>query len=56
MPVLNRIADMADEMKGWRRHLHLGFCGPKDDPLSEALGDKVLVSQAYEEALERGDA
>ena len=22
MPVLNRIADMADEMKGWRRHLH----------------------------------
>ncbi len=22
MPVLNRIADYADEMKGWRRHLH----------------------------------
>jgi LmbE family N-acetylglucosaminyl deacetylase len=23
--------------EGWRRHLHLGFCGPEDDPLSEAL-------------------
>jgi hippurate hydrolase len=22
MPVLNRIADYAEEMKGWRRHLH----------------------------------
>jgi LmbE family N-acetylglucosaminyl deacetylase len=40
--------------EGWRRHLHLGFCGPDDDPLTEALGDKILVSQAYEEALEKG--
>ena len=23
--------------EGWRRHLHLGFCGPDDDPLSAAL-------------------
>ena len=23
MPVLNRIADYAEEMKGWRRHLHM---------------------------------
>jgi LmbE family N-acetylglucosaminyl deacetylase len=23
--------------EGWRRHLHLGFCGPDDDPLREAL-------------------
>lgn len=23
--------------EGWRRHLHLGFCGPEDDPLREAL-------------------
>jgi N-acetylglucosamine malate deacetylase 1 len=29
--------------EGWRRHLHLGFCGPDDDPLSEALGAKVYV-------------
>ena len=25
--------------EGWRRHLHLGFCGPDDDPLADALGD-----------------
>lgn len=24
--------------EGWRRHLHLGFCGESDDPLSAALG------------------
>jgi LmbE family N-acetylglucosaminyl deacetylase len=30
--------------EGWRRHLHLGFCGPDDDPLTAALGD--AVSQA----------
>ena len=23
MPVLNRIAAYAEEMKGWRRHLHM---------------------------------
>jgi LmbE family N-acetylglucosaminyl deacetylase len=23
--------------EGWRKHLHLGFCSPEDDPLSEAL-------------------
>lgn len=27
--------------EGWRRHLHLGFCGPDDDPLSSALGTYV---------------
>ncbi len=27
--------------EGWRRHLHLGFCGPDDDPLSAALGEHV---------------
>jgi LmbE family N-acetylglucosaminyl deacetylase len=24
--------------EGWRRHLHLGFCGPDDNPLVDALG------------------
>jgi LmbE family N-acetylglucosaminyl deacetylase len=28
--------------EGWRRHLHLGFCGPDDDPLCEALGDQIV--------------
>jgi LmbE family N-acetylglucosaminyl deacetylase len=32
--------------EGWRRHLHLGFCGPADNPLVEAIRDKVLVPEA----------
>jgi LmbE family N-acetylglucosaminyl deacetylase len=39
--------------EGWRRHLHLGFCGPEDDPLLEALGDCAFVDPAYEEGLGR---
>jgi LmbE family N-acetylglucosaminyl deacetylase len=27
--------------EGWRRHLHLGFCGKDADPLTEALTPKV---------------
>ena len=27
--------------EGWRRHLHLGFCRPDDDPLRAALGNAV---------------
>lgn len=27
--------------EGWRRHLHLGFCGPHDDPLAEALAEHL---------------
>lgn len=27
--------------EGWRRHLHLGFCGPDTDPLAEALQDHI---------------
>ncbi len=29
--------------EGWRRHLHLGFCGPADDPLGDALRDKIAA-------------
>ena len=29
--------------EGWRRHLHAGFCDDADDPLCEALRDKVFV-------------
>lgn len=28
--------------EGWRRHLHLGFCGPYDDPLREALSPRIV--------------
>ena len=30
--------------EGWRRHLHLGFCGPDDDPLTNALLQLVVKS------------
>ncbi len=40
--------------EGWRRHLHLGFCGPEADPLREALGRNYLVNKTYERNLERG--
>jgi LmbE family N-acetylglucosaminyl deacetylase len=32
--------------EGWRRHLHLGFCGPDDNPLAGALRDFVTVEAA----------
>jgi LmbE family N-acetylglucosaminyl deacetylase len=28
--------------EGWRKHLHLGFCGPNDDPLRAALGEHAF--------------
>ncbi len=28
--------------EGWRRHLHLGFCGEQDDPLGDALKSRVV--------------
>jgi N-acetylglucosamine malate deacetylase 1 len=40
--------------EGWRRHLHLGFCGPDDDPLRLALGENFLINAKYEKALDRG--
>ena len=41
--------------EGWRRHSHLGFCNENADPLRDALGDKLLVSEEYERALARGE-
>jgi LmbE family N-acetylglucosaminyl deacetylase len=37
--------------EGWRRHLHWGFCGPDDDPLRAALGERYLINQRYEKSL-----
>ncbi len=39
--------------EGWRRHLHLGFCSEKTDPLRHALGDKIISRD--EEDLRNGD-
>jgi LmbE family N-acetylglucosaminyl deacetylase len=40
-----RMSGLFEYAEGWRRHLHLGFCGPKDDPLSEALKGKILLAK-----------
>ena len=39
--------------EGWRRHLHFGFCGPKDDPLM-ILGKDYYIDEQYERNLELG--
>lgn len=59
---LQTMEDMAREVgrmsgrfklaEGWRRHLHLGFCGPAADPLKGALGRNYLVNKQYEKGLE----
>lgn len=33
-----------DYAEGWRRHLHLGFCGPNDCPMSEDLPSHKVTS------------
>jgi LmbE family N-acetylglucosaminyl deacetylase len=40
--------------EGWRRHLHLGFCGPDADPLKGALQRDFIVNKQYERDLESG--
>jgi LmbE family N-acetylglucosaminyl deacetylase len=43
---VGRITGIFKYAEGWRRHLHLGFCGPDDDPLRTALNERVLVAEA----------
>lgn len=28
------------QAEGWRKHLHIGFCGPQADPLADAVGSQ----------------
>jgi len=51
---VGRLSQRFKLAEGWRRHLHLGFCGPTADPLKDALGRKCLVNRAYEQSLEEG--
>ena len=37
-----RMSGMFASAEGWRKHLHLGFCSERDDPMSEALSTRVL--------------
>lgn len=39
-----RMSGLFEYAEGWRRHLHLGFCDEQDDPLREALHDRVLMA------------
>jgi len=40
---VGRMSGAFQHAEGWRRHLHLGFCGEQDDPLRDALKDKVVT-------------
>jgi LmbE family N-acetylglucosaminyl deacetylase len=51
---VGRLSKNFRHAEGWRRHLHLGFCGPKTDPLSDSLGRSFLLNKEYEQALEHG--
>jgi amidohydrolase len=52
MPVLNRIADFAEEMKGWRRHLHqnpeLSFDCPETAAFIAARLREIGVDEIHE--------
>lgn len=48
---LGRMSKKFKCAEGWRRHLHLGFCGPEADPLKEALGKDFLINEQYEREL-----
>ena len=41
---VGRMSSIFKFAEGWRKHLHLGFCGPEDDPLHAALKGRVLVA------------
>lgn len=51
---VGRWSSVYEHAEGWRRHSHLGFCDEKADPLSIALGEKVLCAEAYEKELLAG--
>jgi len=35
---MGRLSGRFAAAEGWTRHLHLGYCGPEDDPLAAVLG------------------
>jgi hypothetical protein len=59
---LNTLVEMTAEVgrmsgrfayaEGWRRHSHLGFCGPDDDPLADALSHAAWADPSYPSRLE----
>ena len=49
---LAELSGAFEHAEGWRRHSHLGFCQPDDDPLRDALGADYLIDLDYEQSLE----
>ena len=43
---VGRMSGRFEAAEGWRRHLHVGFCDPLEDPLRVALEPYVLVAEA----------
>ena len=42
---VGRMSGKFEAAEGWRRHLHVGFCAPLEDPLRVALEPFVLVAE-----------
>ncbi len=40
---VGRMSKRFEYAEGWRCHLHLGFCGANDDPLSQALEQHICL-------------
>jgi hypothetical protein len=38
---VGRMSGRFEYAEGWRRHLHVGFGGAEDDPLSQALDQHI---------------
>lgn len=43
--MLGRMSCIFSHAEGWRKHLHLGFCGEKDNPLHDILKERTLLAQ-----------
>jgi len=41
---VGRMSGVFPYAEGWRRHLHLGYCGQNDDPLYEALREHIVLA------------
>ena len=39
---LGKMCGNFEYAEGWRKHSHIGFCGPDDDPLRSALADLIV--------------
>lgn len=42
---VGRMSGLFAKAEGWRRHLHLGYCGEHDNPLRDALRSRTLPSE-----------